>query len=350
MNISSQLCTTHHGAGFSDLSQSSGSLPFRPHVTSNEAPLPSPVSSSSVSLQSLTSVSDTFLTLVASDTATHQPSAYSVTVPLHPPLALETDAPQHIVGDTLKPTGAIYPSASNSGKSPSPAKSNVKVPQYKTVPALNFRCNYCYMCCTTDESFRKHLSSVHQINDELPVEHYKSFIGKRKVRIPLNLKPTSSSVSNSGFELTTQKIETPGKIKGSFRCFVCDKTYASKDGAKRHMKKIHNVTNVVPEDGGPKSQKTNQAGKVIPMFKTPLASTSCIEVSGPLPSSEFCSLNPTAKPVCGTTNSVTLTKPNETQKHISLPTRPKVLPSKPVVKSVKVKSNKKLEPKSNFGF
>ena len=202
MNISSQLCTTHHGAGFSDLSQSSGSLPFRPHVTSKEAPLPSPVSSSSVSLQSLTSVSDTFLTLVASDTATHQPSAYSVTVPLPPPVALETDAPQHIVCDTFKPTGAgaIYPCTSNSVKSPSTVKSSANVPQYKTVPALNFRCNYCFTCCTTDASIRKHLSSVHQINDELPVEHYKSFIGKRKVRIPLNLKPTSSSVSNSDIE------------------------------------------------------------------------------------------------------------------------------------------------------
>ena len=154
MDINSQLYTNHHhGDDFSDVRKASDSLPLRPPVTSNEVPLPSPMSSSSVSLQSLeTSENYTFLALVASDTATLQPSAYSVTVPLHPPVALET------VGDTSKPTvtGAIYPSTSNSVKSPSPVKSNVKVPQYKTVSALNFRCNYCYMCCTTDESIRKH--------------------------------------------------------------------------------------------------------------------------------------------------------------------------------------------------
>ena len=110
MDINSQLYTTHHhGDDFSDVRKASDSLPLRPPVTSNESPLPSPMSSSSVSLQSLgTSENYTFLALVASDTATLQPSACSVTVPLHLPLALETDAPQHIVGDTFNLTGPIY--------------------------------------------------------------------------------------------------------------------------------------------------------------------------------------------------------------------------------------------------
>ena len=105
----------------------SKSVPLRHPVTSSSVPLKHPVFSSSVSFQSPESstcvpvhhpVASTSTPvhrpvssgLEATDSATLQTSAYSIKVPLHLPVALETDTPQHT--DTFQPASPVKSSLS----------------------------------------------------------------------------------------------------------------------------------------------------------------------------------------------------------------------------------------------
>ena len=301
---------------------------------------------------------DTFAiqTKVTPATVTLPPQVTSDSVDLQPQVTLDSNPHQPQV--TLEADPLHHP-ASHKMNSPSPAKSSVKIPTYKTVPALNFRCKYCSRCFTTDNSFEKHLLNRHQISDYPPVLHYISFMGKRKIKVNLNKEPPQSN--GGGFEQSfpKQKEETSRKNTQSFICSMCDKTYVTREGVKRHLKNFHQVTSVTAEHYSSNGQnKTIPSSRTFPKFKTPAIQTKVTPDTVTLPrqvTSDSVDLQPLVTLDLNPHQPQVTLNADPHQPQVTLDSDPLHYPAShkmnsPSPATVNTNSKKRLKAKSNFGI
>ena len=145
----------------------------------------------------------------------------------------------------------------------------------KTVVALNFACKHCSRVFTTNPGILKHLKCDHNITEEIPVLHYTSYMGKRRI------KAQAKPVDNDPDRKSSENINGTDQISVSFACSICDKLFGSKDGAKRHLQTHHNVTHNIPQLIETQ-HKTTSERKPTSVFTPPLLpATSQIQISGP---------------------------------------------------------------------
>ena len=165
------------------------------------------------------------------------------------PKPFDSSSANFELSPVLNPSQAVQNDQS-SLSSPLLKFSNSKVQTYKfkTVPALNFRCIYCEKVLTTDQGIKKHLNKDHNINEDLPIGHYNSFIGQRKVKVSLSTAPNPPEDE---------------KNSETFSCTMCDKVFQTKSGLSKHMKTFHEV-HILTDN------LTFTARKEVPMFKSPL--------------------------------------------------------------------------------
>ena len=131
-------------------------------------------------------------------------------------------------------------------------KSKAPAYKFKTVPALNFRCVHCKKVTTTDQALKKHLKTDHNINEDIPIGHYNSFIGQRRIKVPANTAPNP-----------------PEKTSEIFMCSMCDKEFQTKDGVSKHLKIFHNVHSLTNNLQSLGPRKIIPPNKEVSTFKSP---------------------------------------------------------------------------------
>ena len=175
--------------------------------------------------------------------------------------------------------------------------------EFKVIQALNFKCNQCVKKYTTEIGVKKHLARTHQILNPIGPDHFSSFIGERRVKVPKEKSSEPESKQLTPAEVTPKsRPEVPfSTSKGlAYKCSMCATQFQSRDGVERHLRTFHEVKIAITTDLYSYSFGLNPGiCSTNSVFKTPLKPNETSEPCFTLPS-ESCDNTP--KPTDGTSH------------------------------------------------
>ena len=158
-------------------------------------------------------------------------------------------------------------------------------PEFKLIHAINFKCISCKKKYATEDSVKKHIRKIHDVQNPTSL-HYESFVGVKKTRIPTNPsvanpQPTKKSLHQADQQQGSGSSSTAGL---AYNCDMCEKLFQSFGGLKNHLTKFHDVTCAINTDMYSVSVTPAplRPSRPPPAFVSPFVATTGNEVVGPI--------------------------------------------------------------------
>ena len=159
-------------------------------------------------------------------------------------------------------------------------------PEFKLIHAINFKCISCKKKYATEDSVKKHIRKIHDVQNPTSL-HYESFVGVKKTKIPTspsvaNPQPTKKSLHQVDHQQGSGSSSTAGL---AYNCDMCEKLFQSFGGLKNHLTKFHDVTCAINTDMysvsvTPAPLRPSRPPRPPPAFVSPFVATTGNEVVG----------------------------------------------------------------------